>query len=403
MRALLVLALIGAVALLVGCSVDSDSPLARSGGPHADVERIPGWTAIDIRLYPGRKALAYDGDRDLLWIAHWPFDTGLQPEDVIILTSLDLQTGGTRDYEVPDSTHLMAVGSGLVAARDGTVWLAVGRRLVQLNPSIAKQREWDVPVADFGLRAQEEGLDGNVVAMTMLSDSTLLVANYGDRAVHRFNMASEIWDSIDVGVVTWHRSLLAGSSSGDLLVTGVQFAPDGRAYDIAVKLGPDGRGGFSVENTVASPVAVFSATGDLIGLGPGQSTTLIERATGRPTLLPSRPAEDSVKRIVAEGPGGIWVLAQGPQSGYEFDVVDLSSGATRVVPFPTGTINCKTFRPNFGLGACEDGAVIFAGVSFQGAVFDKRGDLWVATEGTSGGIPPYLTVNNALYRYVDRP
>lgn len=356
------------------------------------------WQAIDLPGIPsGTRGVVYDRERDCLWIETRFFKQAGVP--LVTLTRLNAVSGTST----PTSLEMPGYGfiAGAIAVDSkGNVWMEWGVELSEYSPETQAVRSWQLPpLTGVTIYPDQEGLDGNAVALTIGSDGEIWSAVHSVEAVFGFNAASNTWDRVvHVPVIPNTRTRLAAMSDGDLLLDGVVVGLNGLTPALAVVTPTAG----SAKILPALGARDYALVGGTVAFVDGSGVISKASITDDvATQVTSSAPLAGVPHMIGDSNGHIWFSMFAYQS-VGVAMVDITSGEVTTFPFPWVGKASASDDTGPGLSCPNPACATPHNPTFdpqiQAITPDSHGDVWVVTSLPGSGDPNVFTSITPVYK-----
>ncbi|MDQ6876269.1 MAG: hypothetical protein M3082_00945 [Candidatus Dormibacteraeota bacterium] len=276
--------------------------------------------------------------------------------------------------------------AGLVAvATNGNVWMAWGRMLVEFDPATQKSQSWDLPsLSGVVVHPEQDGLDGNAVALVIAPDNEIWLAVHSAQAIFGFNPAAGSWDlTLQLPLVANLRTRLAVPQAGTLSANGIMMSGSSWAPVLAlVQI-------VSRSVTLLPTHALdytLTAKGEAVYLDDLANIGTVDLSSGATTVMAADATGASSSHLVADTTGHVWfsLLALNTVG---VGNIELSSGANTSYRFPqlTASPGTRGAPPCPGPTSCESLSKATFDPGIQAITVDGRGDIWVITRLAGSG------------------
>ena len=365
--------------VLVGCGAASQHTGLR-------VNHAPTWNYVDLPgQHSGLRSAIYDRSRNWVWIMSR--QRGEMADDPMFVTLIRLNVADRSTVATPFKMPATGyIGGSLAIDSHGKIWMGWGRTLATFDPDPGTTRSWSLPSYSGLVKQYGDGLDGNMVSLTIDPDGEVWVAAYSVSAVFGFNPSTSSWDhTVNLKFVPVRGAGLAAPRQGILTITGVALNGGAIAANApsvfamittssgVVRTLPAHVGDYVVTGSDEIVYSDYSGNLANLKLTDGMSTPI---ATGVP--LGGSPSAE----LALDSKGHLWFELRAYRSVGVAEV-NLTTGAITRFNFPYvidpgGPGPASTPCPPGAFHCIPDNAVADPGI--QSIVVDQRDNVWVVTE-----------------------
>jgi ligand-binding sensor domain-containing protein len=303
----------------------------------------------------------------------------------VTLTRLNVTDRSTVATSVKMAATGYIVGS-LAIDSHGKIWMGWGRTLATFDPETEATHSWNLPSYSGLVLLYGDGMDRNMVSLTIDPDGEIWVAAYHISAVFGFNPSSGSWDrTVNLKFVPVMGAGLAAPRTGVLTLTGVALSGGAVAPDAppvfavittrsgSVKTLPVHVGDYAVTGSDEIVYSDYAGNVARLNLADGTSTQI---ATGVP--LGGNPSAE----LALDSKGDLWFQLSAYRSAGVAEL-NLTTGAVTRFNFPYvidpgGPGPASTPCPAGAFHCIPSNAVANPGI--QAIVLDQRDNVWVVTE-----------------------